>query len=85
VRVNDKVPEGVKDTKHGDVNRVVRGGVYGKNEGVEAVALKLDREVFSGVLFATPFEPVFRGEARWVPNPAQRNISVVAIEDHSFH
>ena len=70
VRANDKASEGVEDTKRGDVNRVVRGGIYGENEGVETVALELDHEVFTGIPFATFFESVFHDEPWWAPDAA---------------
>jgi len=80
VRVNDKVTDGVKDTKRVDANGAVCGVVYGEDEGVETVVLKRDHGIFGVVLFAIFVEPVFHGEPGWVPNAAHMNVSVVASE-----
>ena len=66
--MNDKVAEGVEDVKRDDMNRVIRGGVDGESDSVEAVVLKWNHEIFGGVPFATFIEFVFRDERRWVPD-----------------
>jgi len=78
VRANDKVAEDAKDAKHGNVNRVVCGGVYGEGEGVETVVLKWDHDIFSGIPLDVFIESVFHSEPWWVPDAAHTNVSVIA-------
>ena len=68
MRVNDKVAEGAKDAKVGNMDGVVRGGVYGEGEGVENVVLKWDHGIFSGIPLDIFVELVFHGEPGWVPD-----------------
>ena len=68
MRANDKVADGAKDVEHGDMNRVVCGGIRGEDECVENVALKWGNDVLDGVLFAILVESMFRGETGQVPD-----------------
>ena len=73
MRGNDEVAEGAKDAKHGNVDGVVRGGIYGEGEGVKTVVLKWDNGIFGGVLFAILVESVFHGEPGRVPEATCTN------------
>ena len=72
MRANDEVAEGAKNAKHGDMDGVVRGGVYGKGEGVEAVVLKWDHVVFSGIPLDVFVKFVLHGEPGWIPDAARK-------------
>jgi len=85
VRTNDEVTEGVSDTKHGDVNRVVCDGIDGESEGVETVVLEWDQKIFSGVPFGIFVELVLHGEPGRVPNAAHMKGERDEEEDHSRH
>ena len=71
MRTDDKVTEDTKDAKHGNPNGVVRGGVYGEDEGIEAVVLKWDHGIFGAVPLAVFVERVFYGEPGRVPDAAR--------------
>ena len=68
---NEKVTEDVEDAKHDNRDRAIHGGVYGESKSIEAVVLKWDHEVFSGVPFAVFVETVSRDELGWVPDAAR--------------
>ena len=70
MRANEKVADGAKDAKHSNMDRVVRGGVYGEGEGVETVVLEWGRGIFSGNPLDIFVEFVFHGEPGWVPDAA---------------
>ena len=70
MRTNDEVPEDVKNAKHGNVNQVVCGRVCGESDNTEAVMIKWDHKIASGVPFAMFVELVFRCEPERVSNAA---------------
>ena len=65
---NDKVADGIKDAKHDNMDRLVRGGIDGESKGVEAVVLERDHEISSGVPFTIFVEAMLYGEPWWVPD-----------------
>jgi len=82
---NDEVTTGANDTKRGDVNRVVCGGIDGESKGVESVMLEWNHEIFSGVPLGVFVELVLRGEPGWVPNTAHVKGKRDEEEEHSWH
>ena len=81
MRANDEIANGVEDAENGDVDGVVRGGVYTEGEGVETLVLKWNHEGFSGVLIAIVVESVFHGEPGWAPDAAhtERNCGDIGV------
>ena len=68
MRTNEKDAEDVEDAKHGNRDRTVRGGIDGKSEGIKAIVLKWNHEIFRRVPFTVFVESVFRDEPGRVPD-----------------